>query len=786
MTDGNRATDDPEQTVTLGDRGRDSFERLAEAFADQCRGGDPPSISDYERRYPEHAERIRELLPTVALMEQLKRATIRDQSGAPRASAPPDRLGEFRVVRELGRGGMGVVYEAVQESLGRHVALKVIHNIHLSAKRLERFQREARAVAQLHHTHIVPIFGVGEQDGVPYYVMQYIKGCGLDDLVATWRKDDRHRNDEHWRFVARVGAQAAEALDYAHSQGILHRDVKPPNLLIDEHQSIWITDFGLAKLTGQDDLTASGDVLGTLRYLAPEALRGQTDHRGDVYSLGLTLYELLTLNAPFGGLSPSELLRHVNEEQPVRPRKIAPAIPRDLETIVLKAIAREPDHRYRSAGALAADLRRFLEDRPIFARRATPAERLWRLARRNRVAAAMTAFTAIVVVAALAYGGWAYTSKARALRRADDNVALSLAVFDELFDKLAAQDPIHSAPLGETGGLLPPAQPRRQPPSRREQDGEGFAPAHRKGERLGDRGPPPPKDGPGEFAPDRPPDDGFRGRPRRIVQENDTALLESVLTFYDRFARQNATNPRLEGEAAWAHRKVGALYERLGRDVDAEHAYSRAVAMFESLVARYPKDSEYRVKLVQTYDMVEPSSADARSLERLEDRLRRARVLIDQLAADDPADADYSALRTRVYVKLGGVLRRRNRISEAEACLHDALALEGKFLDEQPDNNGRRIDRAATREALALIAIDRARPDEAGALLDDAVADLRVVFASDRHPPPIHNRLRNLAEAYRKLGDEARATELVQFADQDEARPHRPPPSGHGRRPGFP
>ncbi len=248
---------------------RDSFEQLAEEFAVGCRNGESHSISEYEKRYPEHAEKIRKLLPTVALLEQLKRAAQRERGDDAQAQSLPERLGEFHVLRELGRGGMGVVYEAVQESLGRHVALKVVYHVHLNAKRLERFRREAQAVARLHHTNIVPIFGVGDHEGLPYYVMQYIKGTGLDDLVTTWRNEAARQDAARWRFVARVGVQAALALDYAHAQGVLHRDIKPSNLLIDEQQTIWITDFGLAKLTGEDDLTASGDIVGTLRYLAP-------------------------------------------------------------------------------------------------------------------------------------------------------------------------------------------------------------------------------------------------------------------------------------------------------------------------------------------------------------------------------------------------------------------------------------------------------------------------------------------------------------------------------------
>ena len=382
----------------------DAFDRVAEEFAERCRRGESPSIDEYARRHPEHARRIRELLPSVAMMERLKGRLRSAQDDAASLHEPTlESLGEYRIVRELGRGGMGIVYEAVQESLGRHVALKVIprHGL-LDAKRRQRFRREAMAVAQLHHTNIVPIFAVGEQDGLPYYAMQYIRGSGLDRLLETWRNDGLVPGADHRRFVARVGIQAAEALQYAHDQGVLHRDVKPANLLIDEHQVAWITDFGLAKMAGREDLTNSGDVVGTLRYLAPEALQGQTDHRGDIYSLGLTLYELLTLQLPFGDLSPSELLRCVTEEQPIRPRKLDGSIPLDLETIILKATAREPGHRYATAGELADDLRSFLDDRPIRARRASMPHRLGRWCRRNKMLAGVTAFAAMSFLAALA------------------------------------------------------------------------------------------------------------------------------------------------------------------------------------------------------------------------------------------------------------------------------------------------------------------------------------------------------------------------------------------------
>ncbi len=764
----------------MSDRERDPFERLAEEFAERCRRGESHSISEYERRYPEHAEKIRRLLPTVALMEQLKRGTARERGAEPRSEVMPERLGEFRVIRELGRGGMGVVYEAVQESLGRHVALKVIHHVHLDAKRLQRFQREAQAVARLHHTNIVPIFGVGEHDGLPYYVMQYIPGSGLDDLVTTWRLEGAPEDKARWAFVARVGVQAAEALEYAHEQGILHRDIKPANLLIDEHQAVWITDFGLAKLTGQDDLTASGDVIGTLRYLAPEALRGETDRRSDVYSLGLTLYELLTLTPPFGELSRSELLREVSEGRPTRPRKLDAAIPRDLETIVLKAIAREPAHRYPTAGALADDLNRFLEDRPIHARRATAFEQLWRWGRRNRLAAAMTATAAAAVLLATVVGWVGYVTTAGALRRAENNVALSLEVFGELFDRLAAHDNSISdarPPLGDTGGPRPPG--------------------YEQGPALDDeeRWPPSPVLGPSR---DPSPRRDHRGGPvpRRAssrgsgIQEDETELLQSVLTFYDRFARQNATNPRLEGEAGWAYRKVGALYERLGRDSDAEQAYARAIAMFEALVARYPNVPEYRSKLIQTYDLADPRSAGAESLDRLEKWLRQARADPRRPArrVEAPSNEDYARSRVSVYV-----CSSPRRCNAATNRTKPRTATAGRSPSKAGSSSGPRrsrpigwIGRRRGKPWRLRGVLERGGRDEARALLDEAVADLRVVRADDRSPPPLHTRLRALAQAFQRLGENDRAAELARWADEDASQPHPPPPGGPGRRPSRP
>jgi eukaryotic-like serine/threonine-protein kinase len=457
--------------------GPDLFNDLAHEFAERYRQGERPPLTEYTDRYPELAEQIRELFPALVVMEELGSAPGHVTGPfAPRPGeegGPPEHLGEFRILREVARGGMGVVYEAVQETLGRHVALKVLpFQRLLHGNQLERFEREARSAARLHHTNIVPVFGVGEHEGVHYYAMQFIQGQSLDSVLGEVRhlrrrdatpaaqranespglaasvaqglmtgqfsergpdagKDkpeppptlkspnedalrtsvgtvsDAHGSTsailsqpdaQYYRSVAGVGVQVAEALAYAHQQGILHRDIKPSNLLLDTQGTVWVTDFGLAKEEGTDNLTATGDLVGTLRYLAPERFQGCSEPRSDVYSLGLTLYEMLTLRPAFEACERVQLMQRILHEEPPRPRRLDGRIPRDLETIVLKAMAREPGQRYPSAVALAEDLRRFLADRPVLARRSPAWERTWRWCRRNPLVASLLPFVSLLLV----------------------------------------------------------------------------------------------------------------------------------------------------------------------------------------------------------------------------------------------------------------------------------------------------------------------------------------------------------------------------------------------------
>jgi WD40 repeat protein/serine/threonine protein kinase len=474
--------------MTSSSSERDPVERLADEFLARFRRGEQPALTEYTERFPEWAERIRKVFPALVLMEGV-RPEAGEATGAEGGVAVADarrleRLGDYRLLREVGRGGMGIVYEAEQLSLGRHVALKVLPSpALLDARHLGRFQREAKAAAHLHHTNIVPVYGVGEDQGLHYYVMQFIQGLGLDDVLAELRRLRRVKpapgtsdtgtdratpsgpgkevsaaqvaqalltgeftpghdparggrplvdpspgpqtdvprapvpssavhlpgqsegsslsesGRPYWQGVARVGIQVAEALAYAHGQGILHRDIKPSNLLLDTQGTVWVTDFGLAKAAGSEDLTHPGDIVGTIRYLAPERFEARADARSDVYALGLTLYELLTLRPAFNETDRSKLVAQVLHAEPPRPRQVQPEVPRNLETVVLKALERDPTRRYQTAAELADDLKRFVAGEPIRARPVSTGQRVLLWAKRRPAAAALLGVSVVTAMA---------------------------------------------------------------------------------------------------------------------------------------------------------------------------------------------------------------------------------------------------------------------------------------------------------------------------------------------------------------------------------------------------
>ena len=361
---------------------------------------------DHQQLCDAHPELATQLEACLAGIEFIHRAT------GP-AMEEPKTLGEFRIIRELGRGGMGVVYEAEQTTLRRHVALKVLrYGLVADEEAMNRFRGEAETIARLHHTNIVPVFAVGSEQGVNYYAMQFIEGRSLADVLAD---SQRTGNLVPVEDVSRWGLQAAEALAHAHQRGVIHRDIKPSNLLLDNDGVVWLTDFGLAKRMDEATLTVHGTLMGTPRYMSPEqaaSLQQPVDRRTDLYSLGATLYELATGRPVFESAQPHLVIAQILTEEPARPRQIRPDLPRDLETVILTCLAKEPARRYQNAQILAGDLRAVIEGRPIQARRAPAVERIVRYVRQRRktLAGAGLAAAATVLLMIGVVGAWRYYS----------------------------------------------------------------------------------------------------------------------------------------------------------------------------------------------------------------------------------------------------------------------------------------------------------------------------------------------------------------------------------------
>ncbi len=697
---------------------------------------------------------------------------------------PLERLGDYRILRELGRGGMGIVYEAEQVSLGRHVALKVLAApTLLGPQHIERFHREAKAAARLHHTNIVPVFGVGEQDGLHYYVMQYIEGKGLDLLLGRLRapavtqtlpappssdamvpavtevvpmpldSNDSHfemspaprptppvtppptpsgkvlpdhMRPRHFQRAARIALQVAEALHYAHGQGILHRDIKPSNLMVDPGGTVWVLDFGLAKLMEQDDLTQPGDFGGTLRFAPPERFQGKSDARSDIYSLGLTLYEFLTLRPAFDAADHASLMRKVMNDEPAPPRSLNPFIPRDLETVLLKAIARDPAHRYQTAAALADDLRRFLDDKPVAARRVGPLERLWRWCRRNPVVAGLSATAAalLVLIAVVTTVGYAKTTAAlnseerqrkeaekqtieteiqkttadEQRRRAEANLALSLQAFEEIFNSVTQ----HRMPQPVEEGL---------------EDGDD-----------------PP------FHP--------------VVSPEVAALLDKLLSFYDQFGEQNTADPNLQRDTVHAHKHVGDIQQRLGQWDKAEAAYQRALELYRQYADAFPNELVHRREVAATWNELGTVYLMTGRIKEAEDAHGQAlKILLDH-----PPQAklswQYRFEMVHTYQDLAHVMWRTARILPASENLNKGLAILTDLQKEEPKKADYLLTTAQVYRQLALIFGARGmRKDEA-----DAIGQaIKILEELDREYPKVPDYRYELSETYAMLDTTSRS-----------------------------
>lgn len=595
------------------DQQQELLDNAVEEFTFRLRQGQRPSIGEFKERYPSIAEEIEDLLTSVAMIEELKTqntATNESLKNDMKQITRLERIGDYRIIRELGRGGMGVVFEAIHESLGRRVAIKVMPNRTFDdQKYLERFKREAQAAANLHHTNIVNVFGIGQTGEHHYYVMEFVDGESLSEILkrlndlsdsntltafnaetqeehAPVFNELQHRETiddqsvprspfakfdsprERYFWTARIGAQLADGLAYAHGLNILHRDIKPANLLIDENETAWLTDFGLVKNITHQTITKTGDIIGTPQYMAPESFDGSYDQRSETYCLGLTLYEMATLRPAFENASTPELIRRITTTSPLAPNKIARKIPRDLSRIIQKSISKEPAYRYQSAANMREDLRAFLDDRPIAARRISLLENMYRWSRRNPLQASLSFFSAamlltIAVVATLALikNNFLYQqsqvllTKAKTEKRvaaqqrgiAEKAIDVTVQSVDKLFRSIAFKN--------------------SNAPNKFSLDGFGDL-------------------------------EGVSA----TLKESDAEILEQMLQFYLEFAADNRyeSNLQLKTLSGLAHRRIANFHHLTGQFKDAIDAYGQATDIYNEVYLASVTDIDSAMNLVRT------------------------------------------------------------------------------------------------------------------------------------------------------------------------------------------
>jgi serine/threonine protein kinase/tetratricopeptide (TPR) repeat protein len=729
--------------------------RLARAIEEYLaaeRAGQRPSRDEFLARHPEIAAELAECLDGLAFIQgvgpQLRHALggLSNIGDPEDDRPPPGPLGDFRIVRELGRGGMGVVYEAEQLSLGRRVALKVLpFAAALDPKQLRRFRNEALAAANLNHPHIVPVYAVGCERGVHYYAMQLIEGQTLAALIRDLRaaaqsgsdaeasadaepaaRDTRpgraaglstersHRSPAYVRAVAALGADAAEALEHAHQMGVVHRDVKPANLMVDARGHVWVADFGLAQFRGGPDLTLTGDLVGTLRYMAPEqaaAKHDLVDHRADVYALGVTLYELLTLTAAVPGRDREEALRRLLDGDRPNPRRLNPAVPRDLETVLLKATAREPGDRYATAQELADDLRRFLDGRPVAARRRGLARRAGAWALRHRplvaVAGAALVFTAAGLAVSLAVVAAERTEAARQrdqARRAVEDMYTAVA------ERWLSQEP--GLEEVQRQFLLKALRYHRE-----------FT--------LG---------GPPTLA-------------RRVHK------LLKALGYHREFTRYEEGGAEPRAAAARAYRRVGDIQRRLEVFPDAERAYREAASRFRRLADENPARREFVEELAACHQALGDLLVQTKRHAAGEAEYRAAVALREQLL-DGSADPARAGRDLGVSVaRLGRALQLTGRTAPAADAFERAVGL----LEGSADGAEYETRLAEALGYLAELRGGEGRREQALRLLERSVGHRRTALALRPRDPALR---RGLADVLTHLG-------AAQFRIRDYASAER-------------
>jgi tetratricopeptide (TPR) repeat protein/predicted Ser/Thr protein kinase len=649
-------------------------------------------------------------------------------------------FGDYEIQKELGRGGMGVVYKARQVSLNRPVALKMIKaGVLADDDELRRFQNEAEAVALLDHAGIVPVYEVGDREGQRYFSMKLVEGGNLGERLASFKANPR--------AAATLLAETAEAVHHAHMRGILHRDLKPANILVDAEGHPHVTDFGLAKRVEADvEMTASGAILGTPAYMSPEQAngrRGSITTATDVYGLGAILYAMLTGKSPFGGASVMETLDAVRTRPPEPPTKLNGSTPRDLDTICLKCLEKDPRRRYASAHELASDLNNWLDSRPITARRVGSAERAWLWCKRKPAVAALTA---AVVLAAVCGTGAVIVVQARANRdllasntkldeqrvRAEDNETQAIDAVKKFGDAVTDEAELKSSPaldglrkrlLKEPLAFFSSLRGRLQ--ADRDTRPESLARLARASYDL--------------------------GRLTNEIGNKEDALVavREASAIQWRLADANPTVTRWQSDLAESHNSIGVLLNATGQSTEALKAYESALAIFQKLADANPTVTDLLRNLAVSHNNIANLlSATGQSTEALK-AFQSALAIERKLADANPTVTMFQSDLAFSHNNIGILLCNTGQPAEALKAFQSALLIQQRLADANPTINECQRDLAVSHNNIANLLSNAGQPAEALKAFRSALEINQKLTDAN---PTVTGFLRNLAASHCNIG----------------------------------
>lgn len=681
----------------------------------RSRGEEHPSEDEYRARFPQDSQLVSDVFEELSTGAALSETSPYASAPGSRRQTFPCQFGDYELLEVLGEGGMGIVYRARQRTPDRIVALKIIHPDRLAAggsekreKAIERFRAETQAAASLEHGHIVPVYEVGQIEDQPFFSMRHIQGRGLEEVLRDGPLDGRD--------AAALLKPVAQALHYAHGRDIVHRDIKPRNILVDTDGQPHVADFGLAKsFAGAQDLTQTAEAIGTPAYMSPEQAEGpaEVDSRTDVYSLGATLYELLTGRPPFRAATAVQTQRQVVENEPVPPRQLNPAIDRDLETICLKCLEKEPVKRYTTAKEVAEEFTRYQQGRPIQARPITPVTRAWRWCRRNRLVAGLGALAGSLLLV-LAIGGPIVAGHQAALRR---------------------------QALRETGRAERALDEANRQWRRAEAD---FKLALDAVDRMLTRV-----------------SQSLAHVPHATQVQG--SLFDDALEFYQDFLEREGQDETLRTETALAYTRVGSIYTMLGAHAKAKDAYDEGIRRLEQLRREFPGHAEYRYYLAVTYDELGKTLRASDLFPAAEEALAEARRLARELHDEDPEDPSSGGLLVLICYDQSVLLQAMGRQQELEETCREAIRI-GEAIVDKPLEQSRHYGSypacmsvgADCRNALSsvygmlgLVLREKGRLADAEQAYRRCVELMELERAKLEHSPEYRH---NLACAYNSLG----------------------------------